>query len=137
MKFIWALGAFVLAACGQGGLDAAAPATEATQEASAAMPDAVAPEDRSGPSRQARCRIGDGPMQPCRFTPLFGDGSFNIELPDGEYRMIVEGDRGDAFAVFGPEKRVPLLWSYRRDPADGACWVSESPDSEPSRICAY
>jgi hypothetical protein len=42
--------------------------------------DAVSKVDRSGPSRQAKCQVDSEPVQSCRFTPLFGDGSFNIEL---------------------------------------------------------
>ena len=77
----------------------------------------VASEDRSGPSRWARCRIDGKPVSKCRFTPLFGDGSFNIRLKGvDELRVVVSGDSASVFEVFGPEKRVALL-------AVGAGWV--------------
>lgn len=112
-------------------------AMETSKGDPAAPTEAVASEDRSGPSRPARCRIGDGAVQPCTFTPLFGDGSFDIELADRELRVVVRGQQGTAFEVFGPERRVRMEWHYRRDPSDPACWVADLPNSEPSRICAY
>lgn len=112
---------------------------EAVEAADGTMKaDSVAAEDRSGATRDARCRIDDEPVETCRFTPLFGDGSFNIALArDREYRLIVDGERGHLFVVFGPEHRVPLMWGYHRDRADRACWVADEPGHEPERICAY
>ena len=100
--------------------------------------DAVAPEDRSGRSRQARCKIDGGHLQKCRFTPLFGDGSFNIELADGnEYRLVVRGDDASGFVVMGPEKRIRLWWQYHRSKQDRACWVTDEKLGSPQSICAY
>src|SRR4030095_4870087 len=104
-------------------------------------PDAVSPEDRSGPSRQAKCKIDHDPLVRCRFTPLFGDGSFNIELPEGrELRIVVEGERGWLFIPMGPEQRVRILTGYHRDKADRACWVTDDPrdaslPGPPDSIC--
>ena len=98
----------------------------------------VASEDRSGPSREANCRIDDKPMQRCLFTPLFGDGSFEIELnADRALRVVVDSARASVFEVFGPEKRVRLMWRYHRDPLHCACWVTDMTDVEPRSICVY
>jgi hypothetical protein len=108
--------------------------------AAAPLRDHVTKGDRSGPPRRARCRIGAGPVQPCIFTPLFGDGSFNIEPKDGnDLRVVRDGDHAWVFSVFGPNKRVPVGGTYHRDKADRACWVADAPNSEPDpgRICAY
>ena len=100
--------------------------------------DAVAPEDRSGRSREAQCRIDSGSREKCRFTPLFGDGSFNIELPDGnEYRVVVRGEDAWAFVVMGPQKRIRLWWKYHRSAEDRACWVTDDKLGMPHSICAY
>ena len=103
-------------------------------------PDAVSPEDRSGPSRQVKCRLDNGIVEPCRFTPLFGDGSFNIELNEGrELRIVVDGERGWLFVALTPDRRVPM-GSFHRDEKDRACWVADEPLSltrPPDRICAY
>ncbi len=113
-------------------------AASAGKAGGTATADQVAPADRSGPTRQARCRIDGEPVETCRFTPLFGDGSFNIALAgDHEYRLIVDGERGHVFVVFGPEHRVPLAPVYHRDRADRACWVSDEPGHQPGRICVY
>ena len=106
-------------------------------------PDAVSPEDRSGPSREARCKIDQNPVVQCRFTPLFGDGSFNIELPEGrELRIVVDGERGWLFIPVSAEQRVRILTGYHRDKGDRACWVTDDPrdaflPGPPDSICVY
>lgn len=101
-------------------------------------PDEVAPEDRSGPSRQARCKIDDGPARRCRFTPLFGDGSFNIEVGrDQEWRIVVDGHLGHLFEVAGPTKRAPVWGNYRRDAVKHACWLRTGSGDGPRSICVY
>lgn len=105
--------------------------------------DAVSKEDRSGPSRRVKCQLDNDPVQPCRFTPLFGDGSFNIELKKGrELRIVVDGERGWLFVPITPEQRVRMLNGYHRDKTDRACWVTDDPRDEtlpgpPDRICVY
>lgn len=106
-------------------------------------PDAVSPEDRSGSSRQARCKIDNDSLVPCRFTPLFRDGSFNIELPKGrELRIVVDGERGWLFIPMSPEQRVRILTGYHRAKVDRACWVTDDPRDKslpgpPDSICVY
>ena len=108
----------------------------------AATPDPVAKEDRSGPSRQATCRTDNDPKVRCRFTPLFGDGSFNIELPKGrELRIVVYGERGWLFVPLSPERRA-RMGGYHRDRNDRACWVADEPKDSalpgpPDKICVY
>lgn len=97
----------------------------------------VAAYDRSGPSRRATCRIDDGPARRCIFTPLFGDGGFQIDLPDRALRVVVAGERARVFEVFGPEKRVQVAATFRRDAVRRACWVSGRGDSDPRSICAF
>jgi len=103
-------------------------------------PDAVSADDRSGPSRQVKCRLDNGRPEACRFTPLFGDGSFNIELSEGrELRIVVDGKRGWLFVPLSPDRRS-ALGSFHRDEQDRACWVADIPLSmtrPPDRICAY
>jgi hypothetical protein len=99
--------------------------------------DTVAKEDRSGPTMQAQCQIGDEAVRLCRFTRVFGDGSFDIELPDRELRLVVDGDRGNLFEVFGPERMVLLPSRYHRDTVHPACWLSNVAGSDPGRICVY
>jgi len=100
----------------------------------------VAQEDRSGRSRTATCQMDHGPKSQCVFTPLFGDGSFQIDL-DGtdarSLRVVLDGDRAHVFEVFGPTKRVALLWTYYRDPTRPACWITDTKDVEPQSICAF
>lgn len=112
----------------------------------ALSPDAVASVDRSGPSRRARCRLDNAPIQRCRFTPLFGDGSFNIELsPERQLRLVRGGaeERAYLFVPIAPDKQIRMFDTFRRDHRDRACWVSEAkrigPKNEgpPSRICVY
>jgi hypothetical protein len=99
--------------------------------------DSIAPEDRSGPTRPARCEIDGKPARPCQFTPLFGDGSFDILLADRQqYRVVIDGEHASVFVVMGPQKRVPLTWPYHRDAVRRACWVTDADDS-PQSICVY
>jgi hypothetical protein len=105
--------------------------------------DSVSADDRSGPSRHVKCQLDNGPAQPCRFTPLFGDGSFNIELEKGrELRIVVDGERGWLFVPVSPEQRIRILNGYHRDEVDRACWVADGVRDEalagpPNRICVY
>ena len=92
----------------------------------------VSAEDRSGPDRQALCRVDGGASTACIFTPLFGDGSFSVALPNRELRMVVDGDDAVPFEAFGPTHRVPLSVSYRRDPNDKSCW---NVVDGPGRLC--
>lgn len=106
--------------------------------ASGQLGDGVPKQDRSGPPRQAHCRIDGEPVQRCVFTPVFGDGSFDIKLNgDRELRVMIDGTNASVFEVLGPQKRVPLMWRYRRDPADQACWVSDRQSVSPKTICVY
>jgi len=99
------------------------------------QPAAAGSPDRSGPTRRARCQINDEPEQPCAFTPVFGDGSFDIEMPDRQLRLIVEGEEAAPFELIG-ERRIPIPGILDRDPADRACWVSGDPDATLARVCA-
>lgn len=105
------------------------------EPASAEAAQAKEEEERRGRSRQARCRIGDEPEQPCTFTPVFGDGSFDIEMPDRQLRLIVDGEEAAPFEVIG-QRRIPIPGLLRRDPADRACWVAQDADAGLSRVCA-
>ncbi|MFN3945591.1 MAG: hypothetical protein ACK4K7_11750 [Allosphingosinicella sp.] len=96
---------------------------------------AVADSDRSGPSERRSCQIGGGAPEPCVVTPLFGDGSFELSGERETVRLLIEGDEAQVFAVFSPEHRVPTGGTFRRDPADPACWTDEDPEREPGRIC--
>ncbi|PKP93381.1 MAG: hypothetical protein CVT77_05865 [Alphaproteobacteria bacterium HGW-Alphaproteobacteria-16] len=99
----------------------------------------VSQEDRSGASRRAACQIDGTARQNCVFTPLFGDGSFQIDLSDDTaYRIVIdEPGVASVFSVFGPDNRIPLMWSYRRDSAKPACWVTDTADVSPRAICVY
>jgi hypothetical protein len=99
--------------------------------------DTVANEDRSGPTRQAWCQIGNEQVQPCRFTPVLGNGSFDIALPHRELRLVIDARRGNVFEVFGPERRVLLPSRYHRDSVRSACWLSDIVEEDPSKICVY
>jgi hypothetical protein len=92
-------------------------------------------EERRGPTRQARCRIDDEAERPCAFTPVFGDGSFDIEMPDRQLRLIVNGDEAAPFELIG-ERRIPIVGLLRRDSQDRACWVAEEPGLGLDRVCA-
>lgn len=146
----------VLSACGKAessvdapGADAAEP-TAASAEGPAAPPARTAPatqraaytpmpisaEDNPGRARQIRCQVGTDPETNCTFTPLFGDGSFQLDGPDIAYRMVISDGEGGLFAVFGPEDRVPVGGTYRRDARDRACWIANESTPAPSPICA-
>jgi hypothetical protein len=105
--------------------------------------DAVSAADRSGPSRRARCRLDGEPERSCRFTPLFGDGSFNIELgPQRQLRLVLDGERAHLFVPITPDQRVRMSGTYRRNERDRACWVSEGEPAPtgagpPHSICVY
>jgi hypothetical protein len=116
----------------QGPVAAEEAATEAPALATAARE-----EDREqrGPSRQARCRVNDEPERSCTFTPVWGDGSFDIEMPDRKLRLIVDGEEAAPFELIGA-RRVPLVGLLKRDAKDRACWVSDDPDAVLRRVCA-
>lgn len=124
--------------------EAAAPAEE-TAEAAAPAPQAgsrsytpvpVSAEDQPGRARRIRCQIGNDPEVGCTFTPLFGDGSFQLDGPDIALRMVISDGEGSLFEVIGPERRVPIGGLYYRDKRDRACWVSQDDTPAPSRVCA-
>ena len=146
----------VLSACGKAegsvdapGADAAKPKA-ASAEGPAAPPAQTPPvtqraaytpvpisaEDQPGRARQVRCQVGSAPETDCTFTSLFGDGSFQLDGPDIAYRMVISDGEGGLFAVFGPEDRVPVGGTYRRDARDGACWIANESTPAPSPICA-
>ena len=92
-------------------------------------------EERKGPTRRARCQIDDEPERPCDFTPVFGDGSFDIEMPDRQLRLIVSGSEAAPFELIGT-RRIPIVGLLQRDPNDPACWVSDDSDAILKRVCA-
>lgn len=92
-------------------------------------------QERRGPTRQARCRIDEEPERPCSFTPVFGDGSFDIEMPDRQLRLIVSDGEAAPFELIG-QRRIPVVGLLQRDPKDPACWVSDDPDASLKRVCA-
>jgi hypothetical protein len=94
----------------------------------------VAADERSGPSRQIRCSVGQRDETACTFTPLFGDGSFQLDGPDIAVRLLIIDGEGSLFEVFGPERRVPVGGTYIRNPRDRACWITTS--DGPSPVCA-
>lgn len=94
----------------------------------------VAADERSGPSREIRCSVGTMAETGCTFTPLFGDGSFQLDGPGIAVRMIIADGEGFLFEVFGPERRTAVNGAYIRNPRDRACWVSTS--NGPSPVCA-
>lgn len=153
------LAALVVAGCGQGEVSTDAPsapaavaaATEAAapaaapeassapaapQRAAGYTPVPISAEDQPGRARQIRCQVGTDPETNCTFTPLFGDGSFQLDGPDIAYRMVISDGEGGLFAVFGPEDRVPVGGTYRRDKRDRACWIANEETPAPARICA-
>lgn len=115
---------------------AAAPQTAAPRTAPAYTPVTILREDNPGRARQIRCQVGAAAETNCTFTPLFGDGSFQLDGPDIALRMIITEGEGSLFAVISPEERVPIGSFYRRDSRDRACWVQVEPTSAPSRVCA-
>lgn len=94
----------------------------------------VAPDERSGRSREVRCRVGEMAETRCTFTPLFGDGSFQLDGPGVAVRLIIDNGTGYLFEVFGPDRRTAVGGAYIRNPRDRACWVAT--DGGPSPVCA-
>lgn len=94
----------------------------------------VAADERSGKTRQIRCSVGQMRETTCAFTPLFGDGSFQLDGPDIAVRMVIIDGEGSLFEVFGPDRRVPVGGIYIRNPRDRACWISTA--GGPSPVCA-
>ena len=47
--------------------------------------------------------------------------------------MVISDGEGALFEVFGPDRRVPVGGTYRRDESDRACWIA---DEGTSPICA-
>ena len=112
------------------------PRTPPATQRAAYTPVPISAEDQPGRARQIRCQVGSVPETNCTFTPLFGDGSFQLDGPDIAYRMVISDGEGGLFAVFGPEDRVPVGGTYRRDARDGACWIANESTPAPSPICA-
>ena len=94
----------------------------------------VSPDERSGRSRQIRCSVGRMAETTCTFTPLYGDGSFQLDGPDIAVRMMIIDGEGSLFEVFSAERRVPVGGTYIRNPRDRACWITT--EDGPSPICA-
>ncbi len=107
-------------------------ATPAGAQAYTVVP--VAPDERSGPSRRINCSVGEMHETTCTFTPLFGDGSFQLDGPDIAVRLIISDGEGYLFEVFSPERRVAVGGVYTHDPRDRACWVSK--EGGPTPVCA-
>ncbi len=68
----------------------------------------VTADERSGPSRQIGRSVGQMRETACTFTPLFGDGSFQLDGPDIAVRPAISDGEGGLFAVSGPGRRVPV-----------------------------
>ena len=100
-----------------------------------AAPSLEEEQEKRGPTRQARCRIDDEPERACAFTPVLGDGSFDIEMLDRQLRLIIDGDEAAPFELIGA-RRIPIPGLLDRDPEDPACWVSGDPDASLKRVCA-
>lgn len=115
------------------GVAAASPSGNAAV-AQAYTPVPVAPDERSGRSRQIKCSVGGMQETTCTFTPLFGDGSFQLDGPDIAVRLLIIDGEGHLFEVFGPTRRVPVGGVYIRNPRDRACWITTT--DGPSPICA-
>ncbi|WP_298159652.1 hypothetical protein [Brevundimonas sp.] len=96
----------------------------------------ISAEDNPGRARQIRCQVGTAPETNCTFTPLFGDGSFQLDGPDIALRMVISDGEGGLFEVFGPDERVPIGGTYRRDKRDSACWIANEDTPAPSPVCA-
>jgi hypothetical protein len=133
LKFILAVAAVSLALTAPA-VDAEASPVAAPQQGYSVVP--VAPSERSGRSRQIRCSVGQMRETNCTFTPLFGDGSFQLDGPDIAYRLIIDSGEGYLFEVFSRDERVAIGGTYRRDNRDRACWVAVERTPAPSRICA-
>ena len=120
---------------------AVAPASASTSakppvQAAAYTPVPISAEDSPGRARQIRCQVGTDPETNCTFTPLFGDGSFQLDGPGIALRMVISDGEGGLFEVFGPDERVPIGGTYRRDPRDRACWIANEDTPAPSKVCA-
>ena len=116
---------------------ASAPAeAKSPTQAAAYTPVPISAEDSPGRARQVRCQVGTDPETNCTFTSLFGDGSFQLDGPDIALRMVISDGEGGLFAVFGPDDRVSIGGSYRRDPRDRACWIANESTPAPSKVCA-
>ena len=94
----------------------------------------VSPDERSGRSRQIRCSVGQMRETACTFTPLFGDGSFQLDGPGIAMRLLIIEGEGHMFEVFGPTRRVAVGGVYIRNPRDRACWITTT--DGPSPVCA-
>jgi hypothetical protein len=122
--------------------DVAAPSAPATAAAPAPQrtagytPVPISADDQPGRARQIRCQVGTDPETGCTFTPLFGDGSFQLDGPDIAYRLVISDGEGGLFAVIGQDDYVPIGGTYRRDTRDRACWIANEETPAPSRICA-
>lgn len=121
------------------GCDRTAEAPPASAEVAqtpdaAYTPVAIDEEDEPGTPRQVRCQIGDNPEQDCTLTPLFGDDSFQLDGENVALRMVVTGNEGGLFEVFGPEHRVSVSGVYRRSSPTDPCWVADDAAGPPS-IC--
>lgn len=115
--------------------NANAEAADADEEAPEADGAQEEHEDRSGPTRQARCEINDEAPVRCSFTPVLGDGSFDIDTPDRQLRLVIDGNEAAPFERIGA-RRIPLPGLLRRDPDDRACWITDDPDATLTRVCA-
>ena len=113
-----------------------APTVPARAQTAAYTPVPISAEDNPGRARQIRCQVGTDPETNCTFTPLFGDGSFQLDGPDIALRMVISDGEGGLFEVFGPDERVSIGGTYRRDPRDRACWIANEDTPAPSPVCA-
>lgn len=93
-------------------------------------------DDRSAPTRRARCKINDEGLESCAFTPVMGDGSFDIETEDRMLRLLVSDGEGALFERIGP-RNIPLPGTFERDQEDRACWFSNDEFATVRRLCAY
>ena len=109
-----------------------APPVAAPQQNYTVVP--VAADERSGRSRQIRCSVGQMRETACTFTPLFGDGSFQLDGPGVAVRLIITNGEGSLFEVISATRRVPVGGTYVRNPRDRACWIATS--DGPSPVCA-
>ncbi len=106
-----------------------------TEAAKAQQAGGAEHEDRSGPTRDAECEINDEGPVACSFTPVLGDGSFDIDTPDRELRVVVSQGEAAVFERIGA-RRIPIPGTLRRNPHDPACWFTDEPDMPISQVCA-
>lgn len=92
--------------------------------------------DRSGATRRARCRIDDQALASCAFTPVLGDGSFDVDMDGYHMRLVISDGEGALFAR-GEDRNIPIPGVFQRDPADRACWASDEEFATVHRLCAY